>query len=260
MTGRTRGIQSIDISGRILRALVEGDAPMMLKELAQAADLAPAQCHAYLTSLRNVGMVFQDPESGRYAMGPFAMRLGIGWLRGTPLVAAAIRVLGLVTRETGVMSQVVVWGQGGPTIVHIHEGATPHALNLRQGTLYSVTGTASGRVFAAFGAGAGIAARIAAELDDIGGLGLLGQGLPRPAFEAECAATRARGHAIAREMPIPGINAVSAPVMDRQGALALAVTLIGTAASLPVTPGAPIIHRLEAAVAEITAQPPEPKP
>ncbi|MCB1397689.1 MAG: IclR family transcriptional regulator [Rhodobacter sp.] len=237
MAGGARGIQSIEISGRILKALVEAAAPMMLKDLAQAADLAPAQCHAYLTSLRHVGLVHQEPHSGLYSMGPFAMRLGIGWLQSSPLAAAAIRATRALTEELGIMSLLAVWGEHGPAIVHINTGVAPLALNLRQGTLYSVTGTATGRVFAAFDERPEVTRQIARDLGDDGESRALGSHVTREGFEMQVARARQCGYATAEGAPIPDVNAVSVPVYDPAGGFALAVSLIGRAAELPVDAG-----------------------
>jgi DNA-binding IclR family transcriptional regulator len=78
--GQGRGVQSVEIGGRLLALLVERQQPMMLRDLAQAADLTPGQAHAYMTSLRKLDIVEQD-EAGRYRLGPFALHLGLTRLR-----------------------------------------------------------------------------------------------------------------------------------------------------------------------------------
>ncbi len=59
-----------------------------------------------------------------------------------------------------------VWGTYGPTIIQVQEG--PHQLhvNVRAGTVFSITGTATGRVFAAHLPESLIAERVAAERTD----------------------------------------------------------------------------------------------
>lgn len=237
MRDGARGIQSVEVSGRILRALVQTCEPMMLRDLAQAADLAPAQCHAYLTSLRQVDLVYQDPRTGLYSTGPFALRLGIGWLRSSPLASAAMRELKALTAELGFLSLLAVWGEWGPTIVHINAGVAPMALNMRPGTVYSVTGTATGRVFAAFGAFPGIAEMIARDLSHPENSGVIGGLVGQQDFEESLATTRANGYAIASGSPIPGINAVAAPIYGSDGSLQFVGTLVGPSDELSVHKG-----------------------
>lgn len=244
MRAGARGIQSIEVSGRILKALAKAREPMMLKDLAQAANLAPAQCHAYITSLRHVGLVHQDPYSGRYRMGPFAMRLGIGWLLSSPLSSVAIRELKALTDDIGAMSLLAIWSEFGPTIVHINDGVQPTALNLRQGTLFSVTGTATGRVFAAFGEYEDLEERIELELSQSGASRSIGSIMTREDFTNQIEAARTDGYSVAKGAPIPGINAVSAPIFDLDDKLALVATLVGPAPDLSVEDDAIAVEKL----------------
>jgi len=234
MADGSRGIQSVEVSGRILRALAARGAPMMLRDLALAVGLAPAQCHAYLTSLRQTDLVRQDPATGLYRAGPLALRLGLAWLRSTALASAVIRETGVLSADLGLHSQVAVWGMAGPTIVHIHEGVTQTALNLRPGSLYSVTGTATGRVFAAFGTAPGIEAQIEAEIGQSGSATGIGDVMKREEFTRQLDATRRQGYSTAEGTPIPGINAVAAPVFEGDGMLWFVVTLVGPSDELPV--------------------------
>ncbi|MGG7565513.1 IclR family transcriptional regulator [Rhodovulum sp. DZ06] len=241
MRDGARGIQSIEVSGRILRALVGESEPMMLKDLAKAAELAPAQCHAYLTSLRHVGLVQQDHDTGRYRMGRFAMRLGGAWLQSSPRPAAAIRLLRALTDELDAITILVAWGAMGPTIVHVNEGADPTALNLRQGALYPVTGAASGRIFGAFMPEAETAPRIARELE---GYAPDAAAQMRARYEERRAAILRDGYDTADGAPIPDINAVSAPVFDEAGALDFVISVIGRRGKLDVGPDGPAATRL----------------
>lgn len=237
-----RGIQSIEVSGRILRALVNTCNPMMLKDLAHASDLAPAQCHAYLTSLRHVGLVHQDPTTGLYRAGSLALKLGIGWMKSTPLAAAAIRDLKTLTDEFGVMSLLAVWGPSGPTVIHLNAGVTQTALNIRQGTLFSVTGTATGRIFAAFGTAPEIENQITTELDKSSRRKGIGSIMAREDFERERDATRTRGYATAEGTTIPGLNTVSAPIYG--GDMLFVASLISPTYELSVQHDAPAVRRL----------------
>lgn len=239
-----RGIQSIEVSGRILRALVHSGEPMMLKDIAGEADLKPAQCHAYLTSMKAVGLVHQDWATGLYSAGPFALRLGVSWLHGNPQTAQAIRDLKALTEEFGVMSLLSSWGEFGPTIVHIYAGLTQAALNLRQGSLFSVTGTANGRVFAAYRDEPDVQAQIEGELAHKSGLQAIGADLTLEDFTAHVSEVRDLGYSVARESPIPGVNAIAVPLFGADGKLAFAASLIGSVENLPVDPDAPAVVRM----------------
>lgn len=244
MSQRARGIQSVQVSGRILRSLTEANGPMMLKELASAADLVPAQCHAYLTSLRNVGLVHQDHMTGHYRTGPFAMHLGVGWLKSSPLASTAVRELKTLTDELELISLIAVWGNFGPTIAAVNTSVSLPSLNIRQGTIYSVTGTATGHVFAAFGNFPTLKAQINASFDRSSTTRGIGSYLTRDDLDEALRKTRARGYAIAANAPIPGISAAAAPIFDEQGALKFVATVIGRSEDTSVTDDSIVVKRL----------------
>ncbi|MFV0490187.1 MAG: IclR family transcriptional regulator [Pseudorhodobacter sp.] len=258
MRERARGIQSIEVSGRILHALSLASEPMMLKQLAQSAGLVPAQCHAYLTSMRHVGLVQQDPLSGLYRVGSFTRQLGNAWLKSDPLAAEAIRVLTDISDKADVMSLLVVWGIAGPTIVHVNAGRIQTALNIRQGTLFSVTGTATGRAFAAFGTAPDLQDRIATELGQSRRSDALGEVMTRENFERQVDIARERGYATTEGAPIPGINAVSTPVFGENGQLCFVLTIIGPTSCLPVGADTPAVRALLEATRQLNGASDEP--
>ena len=149
-----------------------------------------------------------------------------------------------LTEELGHMSLIVVWCEFGPTIVHINAGTAPSALNLRQGTQFSLTGSASGRVFSAFADVADLKERIDAEFQGNGEHHGIGQIASRQAFDDDVAHVRKLGYAVADSVPIPGVNAVAAPVFSAAGHLELVITLIGPSQLLAIGPDSTAVVRL----------------
>lgn len=249
-----RGIQSIEVSGRILRALANSSKAMMLKDLASAATITPAQCHAYLTSLKNVGLVNQDVASGLYNIGHFAMRLAISWVNSSPLAKDVIHQITALATETDTMTMAVVWGNFGPTVIEVGAGSTSANMNLRPGSLLSITGSASGRVFAAFGNKEIVAPMIHSELSNHFSDRAIGTALTEQEFESRIETIRAYGYSLANSAPIPGINALSAPVFDADGELAMAITFIGSEDELAIAEDSPAISRLTRLAASLSHQ------
>jgi len=139
-----RGIQSIEVGGRLLQALSEADAPLMLRDLAAQAGLAPAQAHAYLVSYRRANLVEQD-ASGMYRLGYLALRLGRARMLCVEPLATASQSAIQLSEKVGLMVALVVWGPKAPTAVQVQEGAHTLNVNVHEGTIFSVTGSASGR-------------------------------------------------------------------------------------------------------------------
>jgi DNA-binding IclR family transcriptional regulator len=236
MTVRGRGVQSVEIAGRILVALTRAGRAMMLRDLAASAELAPAQAHAYLVSLRKLALVEQDVATGRYRLGPFALRLGLARLRVSDPLRMAAETIGLLSDQLDLLVAITVWGDHGPTVVQVHEAATQVHANVRAGTVFSLTGTATGRVFAAFAAPALVAEMIAAELANPTHSQRVAAGMRLEDVRRETAEVRAAGYAIADGAPVPGVSAIAAPVFDHGGQIELAVTVMGPSGLIDLRP------------------------
>lgn len=219
-----RGIRSLETGGAILKAMAVSQVPMKLRDLAEAVDIAPAQLHPYLVSLRTIRMVEQT-ETGLYQLGPFALELGLSRLRAQNAYHEAIRRIGTLAEETRLMVALSVWGLHGVTIVHVTEGTAALHANVRAGGGFMMTTTATGRLFAAFHSPALTEPVIAREIREnaIGAPQKFDEAQYRAAVEA----IRIRGYETTLDLPIPGVSAVTAPVFDYSTAMQLAVTVIG---------------------------------
>lgn len=229
-----RGVQSIEVGGRLLAAMVTFGKPAMLRDLAALANVTPAQAHAYLVSFRKIGLIEQDPVGGRYFLGPFALRLGLTRMRQhVPLKIAGQAAIDLAA-ETGMMVTIAVWGTHGPTIIQVQESVQPIHVNLRAGAVYTVTGTATGRLFAAMLPDELVRPFIEEEMSAGPQDRRIGVARSDKAFAADMAEIRRRGYATTEGVPVPGINAVSVPVRDHSGQVQFAITVIGPAPALKV--------------------------
>lgn len=215
-----RGIQSIEVGGRLLQALAREGRPMALKDLALAADMAPAKAHPYLVSFGKLGLIAQDNGSGRYGLGPLAMQLGLISLQQfdpVRLATARLPELALAMQQT---VGITVWGAHGPTVVRTEEAPSPVHVTMRHGAVMSLRDTASGRLFAAHLPRDLVRSALRAS----------GAGTLDKVFEAELARIRASGLAQAVDAVLPGISGLAAPVFDGNGTLVLALTAIGATA------------------------------
>lgn len=244
MASEARGIQSVEVGGRLLTSLIEACAPMALKDLSLAAGLTPGQCHAYLNSYRQIGLVEQDQQSGQYRLGPFALQLALGRINHVPIMKTVGQAVDALARELGFMALMLVWGPQGPTVIQVCEGVDTFTLNIRLGTLFSVTGTASGYVFAAFDSSDKVGNLIDEEFAGQRTSRSMGDAPEKAAFERAVRETREKGYAAVAGRPVPEINAVSAPVLHESSQLAAVITLIGRPNELPIQPGLKAIERL----------------
>jgi len=252
MTKPQRGIQSIDVGGRLLLALSRSAGAMMLKELAEAAEMSPAKAHAYLVSFCKLGLMEQDATTGRYDLGPFALELGLTSLNRLDPVRIASAEIGALAERIGHSIAIAVWGNFGPTIIRFEQSVRPIHVNMRTGTVMSMVETATGVLLAAYKSPVVINLALAATH-------------PERASQAEArrrvdamndvyADVRQRGLARVQGSPIPGINAISAPVFDHSGDVALAITALGPASEFDARWSGPIAAELRDAAARLSTR------
>ncbi|SFP52240.1 transcriptional regulator, IclR family [Variovorax sp. PDC80] len=240
-----RGIQSIEVGGQLLRALVHHGRPMALKDLAREADMTPAKAHPYMVSFGRLGLIEQDRASGHYLLGPLALQLGLISLQQADPVHIATPAIAQLAQQTGHTIALAVWGARGATIVRTAESPSPVHVNMRHGTVFSLTNTASGRVFAAYLDAERVRELLEAErlrqkqrkAEPAPPAGMPPvQPLPSWAdFERQLQEVRAHGISRSDGEVIEGVSAMAAPVFDHTGAIVLAITAIGPAGIFDTT-------------------------
>ncbi len=221
-----RGIQSIEVGGQLLLALGAHGRPMALRDLAKAAGMPAGKAHPYLVSFGKVGLVTQDATTGHYGLGPTAIQLGLASLRMLNPVREATPFAEALAERTQHSVALAVWGNLGPTIVLLIDPVYPLHVNLRTGTVMSLAGTATGRLFAAYLPKALIGRAMQEDYKR------LGPDIARPlkAQEVEAKLEEVRRHGLSRSISnrTPGVNAMAAPVFDYSGNIVLGVLLMGS--------------------------------
>ena len=254
----SRGIQSIEVGGRLLLALAHHGQPLALKDLAAAAAMSAGKAHPYLVSFIKLGLVERETEGGRYGLGPLALQMGLIGLQQYDPVRLATERIDELARASGHTVAIAVWGHRGPTLVRIAEAPSPVHVSMRHGTVMSIPDTASGRLFAAFGPHDAVqealdnearfaSAPVRPARGRTGGRFGLGT-----AFDREIDQVRADGVACIAGVALPGLSAVSAPVFDARGRLVLSLTAIGPSAIFDSAVDGAVAALLKPAAAELS--------
>ncbi len=225
-----RGIQSIEIGSALLLQLARHVRPLALKDLAKASGMTAGKAHPYMVSFLKVGFVTQT-EAGHYELGPLALQLGLTRLQRMDPVKEASQLIEALANDSGQSIAVAVWGNLGPTIVRLEEPIEPLHVNLRTGTVMSLTHTATGRLFAAY-----MPPKVVERIlnDELQRLGTRKDAKGAPDHEElDAALAETRKHGLSRSLgqPIPGIDALCAPVFDSAGHLVLGILAMGPSAS-----------------------------
>ena len=254
MSTEQRGIGSVEVGGQLLRVLTEADGPMMLRDLAASAGMTAAKAHPYMVSYMRLGLIEQDRASGRYELGPLALQMGLASMRRLNPVRVATEAIAELVLQINQTVALSVWGNHGPTVVRMEEGTGAVHVNMRVGSIMSLLGTATGRVFAAFLPPKMIENFIESGLDRASVGDEAGRQMTRKQINAHLAEVRENGLARAVERPIPGVNAFSAPVFDHAGSIALVITAIGPSHTFDADWNGPIAADLRKCAASISAR------
>lgn len=220
-----RKVQSIEVAGRILEFLASTPVPMSLTEIAKGTDISPSHLHAYITSLVRDALIEKDSEAGLYHIGPFALSLGLTRLRILDPISIAHRAMGKITADLGCTVAMSVWGAAGPTVIQMKEGRDPLYMLTRPGTIYSVGGTATGRVFAAYLATEVVKPTIDREIKSDGTI-IVGTPIAFEEISPLLQTIREQGFADIDPPPVPGVRAIAVPIFDQSDNLSLVLTMI----------------------------------
>jgi DNA-binding IclR family transcriptional regulator len=228
------GIQSIEVGFRLLEVLTREPRAMMLRDLAQRAGMSPAKAHRYLVSFQRLGVVAQDPLSGRYELGGFALQLGLARLARVDGVKLARLALAELRDTLDITVGIAVWGNQGPTVVHWMESTHPAKAALKLGDVMPLLSSATGLLFAAYLPRSKTESMIARELADARHSSHAGA--PRTLDDVERVLAEVRAHEGARVegMLLPTIHAFCTPVFDSAGDLALGLIALGHEGSFDI--------------------------
>jgi DNA-binding IclR family transcriptional regulator len=235
-----RGIQSVEVGGRILQALAQARAPLAPADLATMSELPSSQAHAYLVSLTRLGLIKRDALSGRYEPGPLALRLGLLHLAQQPALREAVPRAAALAQTLGCSVALCIAGPQGPTIVRYEHASLPLHVNLHVGTVMSLPGTSTGRVFSAFLAPEVLRAMWTNQAVQPG----THDAMLDPAFAATLDTIRKRGFETGIDAPSPGVSSVCVPVFDEAHALRLTLTAIGASGVLDVRASGVVVRAL----------------
>lgn len=145
-----RSVRSVTLGFSLIDALMDNPEPMALKDLALAAGMPSAKAHAYLMSFRTVGLVQQE-SNARYALGPYALSLGLASLSRLEVREASKAPMHEFHRATKCGVHLSVWSGTHPVIVsRIDDSSTRSPFTIRVGATLPLGISATGHVFLAF--------------------------------------------------------------------------------------------------------------
>lgn len=244
------GVQSLEVGMSILRAMVSGKRSMMLKDIAQAADMPPSKAHRYLVSLIRSGLVEQDRLSSRYDLGPFALNLGLVALDRVDRIRLGLTAISELRDLTNETVALAVWSERGPVVVRWERPRRPITVNVLTGTHLSLLGSAAGRVFAAWLPEQQTEALLLQEIKS-------GKQPPPIASVEEArrllSDVRTQGLAvISTGYFARGVEAAAGPVFNFKNEINMSIAVVGVEGSLDLAPDGATLSALRRVCAELS--------
>lgn len=247
------GIQSVEVAGTMIQALLHADGPAKLADLARSAGMPSAKAHRYLVSLMRIGLATQDAATARYDLGPVALQIGLkGFTRFEPLRLAEQTLRDLVDQvgETGALS---VWGDRGPSFVRLIEARHAQASTVALTHICPLTWSATGLVYCAFEDPARTEHGIEQELEQNRRTGRPMAPRDRAALGELLEQVRQAGLAAVTDGGGEGIGAVAAPIFDVTGRMAMALTVFGRAGRIDTGKDGALARVIGGAAAELSS-------
>lgn len=247
------GIQSVEVGFGLLQVLGDAQGPLMLRDLARAANMSAAKAHRYLVSFQRLQLVVQDAASTRYDLGPAALKLGLASLSRLDAVKLARERITPLMEEIGHTLALAVWGNHGPTIVHWEESPSAVTVNLRLGDVMPLLTSATGQCFAAYAPKEAIAPMLKDEIARAQKQGRTD--IPTTLAEARALfdAVRRRGGSRVVDTLLPGIVGFCVPVFDSDGHMVLGIVALGPAGTFDPEWGGAVDKPLRAAAAQLSS-------
>lgn len=237
------GIQSVEIAAEILRAIADAGGSLHLRDISSITGMHRGKVHRYITSLTRSGLLSKEPDTGAYVVGPLSITLGLTGLRRLDPLRIAYRELPGLSEQANETAVIAIWGEMGATVVALRESGRHITLNMPVGSILPVRTSAMGQIFEAF-----LSHEITAEAIEREAVS------NTQTAENNLNEIRQRRMAHVKGSFQPGINALAAPIFDRDQNLCLVVGLVGRQETLAADWQSPAALKLRNFADRISAE------
>ena len=206
-------IQSVQRAAQILGVLGSGTPRLGVTEIAERVGLAKPTVHGLLRTLEAHELVAQDPDTGKYSLGPGVLQLGNAYLDGSELRARSLRWAESLAQRAG--EAVWVATLSGSRVIVLHHVFRPDntVQILEVGAAIPWHACALGQAIVAFLPEGQRDRALAGEL-----VQLTGQTkTTRAALSRVLAQVRQHGYAVEDQEATVGDAGIAAPIVARDG-------------------------------------------
>src|SRR5215467_7432300 len=218
-------IQAVERAARILAVLGSGTPRLGVTEIAERVGLAKPTVHGLLRTLEKHDLVAQDPDTGKYSLGPAVLLLGNAYLDGSELRARSL----LWAESLAQRAKEAVWvaSLSGSRVIVLHHVFRPDntVQILEVGAAIPWHACALGHAIAASLPQTSCARLLTADMAPLTGR----TKTTRAALGRTLAQVRKLGYAIEDQEATVGDAGIAAPILGRDGVVAGAIGVVGAA-------------------------------
>src|SRR5215831_13849815 len=221
-------IQSVQRAAQILGVLGSGTPRLGVTEIADWLGLAKPTVHGLLRTLEAHKLVAQDPDTGKYSLGPGVLQLGNAYLDGSNLRIRSLRWAESLAQQAN--EAVWVATLSGSRVIVLHHVFLPDntVQILEVGAAIPWHACALGHAIAAYLPATASARVMTADLAPLTGR----TKTSRAALSRALAQVRKNGYAVENEEATVGDAGIAAPIFARHGVVAGAIGVVGAASRL----------------------------
>jgi len=223
-------IQSVERAARILAVLGSGTPRLGVTEIADRLGLAKPTVHGLLRTLEKHNLVAQDPDTGKYSLGPGVVSLGNAFLDGSEVRARSLLWAESLAQRAGEAVWVAILS--GSRVIVLHHVFRPDntVQILEVGAAIPWHACALGHAIVAHLPESERTRALAGELTPLTGQ----TKTTRAALGQVLAEVRKQGYAVEDQEATVGDAGIAASIMGRDGMVAGAIGVVGAADRLLV--------------------------
>ena len=223
-------IQSVERAARILAVLGSGTPRLGVTEISDRLGLAKPTVHGLLRTLEKHNLVAQDPDTGKYSLGPGVVSLGNAFLDGSEVRARSLLWAESLAQRAGEAVWVAILS--GTRVIVLHHVFRPDntVQILEVGAAIPWHACALGHAIVAHLPELERTRALAGDLEPLTGQ----TKTTRAALGQVLAEVRERGYAVEDQEATVGDAGIAAPILGRDGVVAGAIGVVGAADRLLV--------------------------
>ncbi len=241
------GVQAVQLVLEILEHLAKQEVAGVT-EIASALGSTKARVHRHLRTLINTGYAVQEPGGERYCAGPRLIVLAQMLSMENSLTSVARPVMLKLRNALGHTVALAKVTSGRSNMVDSIEGNGLISIGVRTGLELPLHANAGGKLVLAYGAPEILQSIAARPLEKFTEHTIT----DADTLRSEVERVRLQGWANAPEEFVIGINAVAAPIFDRQTRVVATIALVNSIQFLGRRPTVEQISSITAGAAEIT--------